>query len=96
MEEVTFSFEKLKVCQAARALVKDVYVLQNSFPKEEKYALGDIRFHKSTDMANTFHVDDILNDGRAHCNYSTTTGYDENVEERLLDMLKKVLMMVAK
>ena len=41
MEEVTFSFEKLKVCQAARALVKDVYVLQNSFPKEEKYALGD-------------------------------------------------------
>ena len=61
-----------------------------------KNARGDIRFHKSTDMANTFHVDDILNDGRAHCNYSTTTGYDENVEERLLDMLKKVLMMVAK
>ena len=41
MEEVTFSFEKLKVYQVARALVKDVYVLQNSFPKEEKYALGD-------------------------------------------------------
>ena len=41
MEEVTFSFEKLKVCLAARALVKDIYVLQNSFPKEEKYALGD-------------------------------------------------------
>lgn len=41
MEEVTFSFEKLKVYQVARVLVKDVYVLQNSFPKEEKYALGD-------------------------------------------------------
>ena len=41
MEEVTFSFEKLKVYQVARALVKDIYVLQNSFPKEEKYALGD-------------------------------------------------------
>ena len=41
MEEVTFSFEKLKVYQMARALVKDIYVLQNFFPKEEKYALGD-------------------------------------------------------
>ena len=36
-----FSFEKLKVYQVARALVKDVYILQDSFPKEEKYALGD-------------------------------------------------------
>ena len=41
MEESTFSFEKLKVYQVARALVKDIYVLQNSFPKEERYALGD-------------------------------------------------------
>lgn len=41
MEEVTFSFEKLKVYQVARTLVKDIYVLQNLFPKEEKYALGD-------------------------------------------------------
>ena len=41
MEEGTFSFEKLKVYQVARALVKDIYVLQNSFPKEERYALGD-------------------------------------------------------
>ena len=41
MEEVTFSFEKLKLYQVARALVKEIYVLQNSFPKEEKYALGD-------------------------------------------------------
>lgn len=41
MEEVTFSFEKLKVYQVARALVKNIYVLQNSFPKEERFALGD-------------------------------------------------------
>ena len=41
MEESTSSFEKLKVYQVARALVKDIYVLQNSFPKEERYALGD-------------------------------------------------------
>ena len=40
MEEVTFSFEKLKVYQVVRALVKDIYVLQNSFPKEEKYAVS--------------------------------------------------------
>jgi len=61
-----------------------------------KNARGDLRFHKSTDMANTFHVDDILNDGRAHCSFSTTSGYDENAENRLLDLLKKVLLMVAK
>ena len=59
-------------------------------------ARGNLRFHKSTEMSNTFHVDDILNDGRAHCSYSTTSGYDENAEERLLDLLKKVLMMVVK
>jgi len=36
-----FSFENLKVYQLARYLVKDVYLLQNTFPKEERYALGD-------------------------------------------------------
>jgi four helix bundle protein len=41
MKEITFSFEQLKAYQVARALVKDIYVLQNSFPKEERYALGD-------------------------------------------------------
>ena len=59
-------------------------------------ARGDMRFHKSTDMANTFHVDNIQDDGRAYCTYSTSMNYDENAEERLLDLLKKVLMMVAK
>lgn len=59
-------------------------------------ARGNLRFHKSIDMANTFHVDDILNDGRAHCTYSISMHYDENADERLLDLLKKVLMMVAK
>ena len=36
-----FSFETLKVYQLARELVKNVYLLQNTFPKEERYALGD-------------------------------------------------------
>ena len=40
MEEC-FSFENLKVYQVARKLVKDIYLLQNTFPKEERYALGD-------------------------------------------------------
>ena len=61
-----------------------------------KNARGDLRFHKSTDMANTFHVDNIQDDGKAHCTYSTTMNFDENADERLLDMLKKVLKMVAK
>lgn len=61
-----------------------------------KNARGDLRFHKSIDMANTFHVDDILNDGRAHCTYSISMHYDESADERLYDLLKKVLKMVAK
>lgn len=36
-----FSFENLRVYKAARQLVRDVYLLQNRFPKEERYALGD-------------------------------------------------------
>ena len=36
-----FSFETLKVYQLARELVKNIYLLQNTFPKEERYALGD-------------------------------------------------------
>ena len=36
-----FSFENLKVYQSARHLVKEIYLLQNHFPKEERYALGD-------------------------------------------------------
>ena len=36
-----FSFEDLEVYVAARNLVKDIYILQRSFPKEEQYALCD-------------------------------------------------------
>lgn len=36
-----FSFENLKVYQLSRNLVRDIYILQNTFPKEERYALGD-------------------------------------------------------
>lgn len=39
--EITFSFENLDVYKKARCLVKDIYVLQNKFPREERYALGD-------------------------------------------------------
>lgn len=36
-----YSFEKLNVYQAARVLVKNIYLVQQRFPREEKYALGD-------------------------------------------------------
>ncbi len=36
-----FSFRRLQVYNDARLLVKDVYVVMQSFPKEEKYALSD-------------------------------------------------------
>ena len=59
-------------------------------------ARGNLRFHKSIDMTNTYYVDDIQNDGRARCAYSISVQYDENADDRLLDLLKKVLLMVAK
>ena len=37
----TFSFENLDVYKKARLMIKDIYLLQNTFPKEERYALGD-------------------------------------------------------
>ena len=37
----TFSFERLEVYGKIRELIKNVYLLQNDFPKEERYALGD-------------------------------------------------------
>ncbi len=41
MEDGKFSFEGLEVYQAARVLVKEVYLLQSKFPKMETFALGD-------------------------------------------------------
>ena len=57
---------------------------------------GDLRFTKSTDKQNTLHVNDILNDGRAHCDFSMSMNFDENADERLLLILKKVMQMVSK
>ena len=41
MECHLFSFENLEVYTKARLLVKEVYMLQEVFPKEERYALCD-------------------------------------------------------
>jgi len=46
----TFSFEDLEVYKVARGLVRDIYRLQNKFPKEEKYALGDQIRRSSTSI----------------------------------------------
>lgn len=51
MENTTFSFEKLDVYQKARKLIKDIYLLQNGFPKEERYALGDQVRRAATSIA---------------------------------------------
>ena len=40
METNEFQFEKLRVYVMARELVKEVYLLQNKFPKEERFALS--------------------------------------------------------
>ena len=41
MEDKLFSFERLDVYKAARLLVRDIYRIQQQFPKYEIYALGD-------------------------------------------------------
>lgn len=41
MESHKFSFEGLEVYEKARALVSDVYRIQNQFPKEERFGFGD-------------------------------------------------------
>ena len=51
MENTTFSFEKLDVYQKARKLIKNIYLLQNEFPKEERYALGDQVRRAATSIA---------------------------------------------
>lgn len=51
MENTTFSFEKLDVYHKARKLIKDIYLLQNEFPKEERYALGDQVRRAATSIA---------------------------------------------
>ena len=35
----TYSFEKLNVWQQARLLTKEIYIVTNSFPNEEKFGL---------------------------------------------------------
>lgn len=50
MEQRKFSFEELEVYQVARKLVRDIYQLQNKFPVEEKYALGDQIRRSSTSI----------------------------------------------
>ena len=110
MEEVTFSFEKLKVYQVARALVKDIYVLQNSFPKEEKYALGDqVRRAATSITANLaegsgrqsvkekIHFIEIAFGSMTEVFCELQTACDLNyIEEEQLDALRRQFTEVAK
>ena len=41
MESSIYSFEKLKVWQQSRTLVKNTYIILSQFPKIEQYALCD-------------------------------------------------------
>lgn len=50
MEPRKFSFEDLDAYKVARLLVRDIYRLQNKFPREEKYALGDQIRRSSTSI----------------------------------------------
>lgn len=45
-----FAFEILEAYKVARILVRDIYRLQNKFPIEEKFALGDQIRRSSTSI----------------------------------------------
>ena len=45
-----FAFENLEAYKVARVLVRDIYRLQNKFPKEERYVLGDQIRRSSTSI----------------------------------------------
>lgn len=45
-----FAFENLEAYKVARVLVRDIYRLQNKYPKEERYALGDQIRRSSTSI----------------------------------------------
>jgi len=45
-----FAFENLEAYKVARLLVRDIYQLQNKFPKEERFALGDQIRRSSTSI----------------------------------------------
>ena len=50
VEPRKFAFENLEAYKVARVLVRDVYRLQNKFPREEKFALGDQIRRSSTSI----------------------------------------------
>ena len=50
MEPRKFAFENLEAYKVARILVRDIYRLQNMFPKEERFALGDQIRRSSTSI----------------------------------------------
>lgn len=50
VSERIFAFENLDVYKVARLLVRDIYRLQNKFPQEERYALGDQIRRSSTSI----------------------------------------------
>lgn len=50
VESRKFAFENLEAYKVARVLVRDVYRLQNKFPREEKFALGDQIRRSSTSI----------------------------------------------
>ena len=59
-------------------------------------ARGDMRFTSSTHQLNTYHVDNIMNDGRAFCNFSTCLNFEDSADKDLLKQLRRVMLMVAK
>lgn len=57
---------------------------------------GKMRFVSSTNQLNTYHVEDILNDGKAFCNFFISLNFDETAGQDLVEQLKRVLQMVSK
>lgn len=55
-----------------------------------------LRFRCSTDHVNTLKVNGFNKDGSAICKYERHLTFDETSENRIVELLNKVILMVAK
>ena len=58
--------------------------------------IGNLCYTNSRDMANTVSVDYIKEDGRASCTFYISLNTDNNAEQILINLMSKVLDMVAR
>ena len=88
MEYKEFSFEGVEVYKASRLLVRDVYRLQQTFPKHEVYALGDQIRRSLSSMTS------IISEGSGRNSFKEKSHFIET--EKDIDEIRPSFINVAK